>query len=391
MKSLPVIVLKPLFHRGDEGIAIVFDHNKILNNSIKKIKGVKWSQTHRCWYMLLTKENYQLIVKTVKELATISNNPLKEYLEKRKVIKKINKASGQQPTVTVQRKTLTTITANNLEQVELMVKTLKIKAYSPNTIRVYKNEMMILIHLLGEKKIQELKTAQIKSYMLWQLETKKLSETKVHSSLNALKFYFEQVLQQPKIFFEIPRPKKPIKLPTVHATSEIVKMLKSVENVKHRTMLMTGYAAGLRISEIIKLKIADIDSKRMVINIRSGKGKKDRQVTLSVKLLEQLRIYFKEYKPKSWLFEGADGGAYAARSLQQVFQAAKLASGNIKKGGIHSLRHSYATHLLETGTDISIIQKLLGHNDLQTTLRYTHVSRKEIAKVQSPLDKLDWN
>ncbi len=391
MKSLPVIVLKPLFHRGDEGIAIVFDHNKVLNNSIKKIKGVKWSQTHRCWYMLLTKENYQLIVKTVKELATISNNPLKEYLEKRKVIKKINKASGQQPTVTVQRKTLTTITANNLEQVELMVKTLKIKAYSPNTIRVYKNEMMILIHLLGEKKIQELKTTQIKSYMLWQLETKKLSETKVHSSLNALKFYFEQVLQQPKIFFEIPRPKKPIKLPTVHATSEIVKMLKSVENVKHRTMLMTGYAAGLRISEIIKLKIADIDSKRMVINIRSGKGKKDRQVTLSVKLLEQLRIYFKEYKPKSWLFEGADGGAYAARSLQQVFQAAKLASGNIKKGGIHSLRHSYATHLLETGTDISIIQKLLGHNDLQTTLRYTHVSRKEIAKVQSPLDKLDWN
>lgn len=391
MKALPAIVLKPLFHRGHEGIAIVFDHNTALNNSIKKIKGVKWSQTHRCWYTLLSRENYQLLLKSVKGIASIINQPLKEYLEKRKVVKKIKKTSGQQPTISVQRKTLTTLTANNLVQVELMVKALKIKAYSPNTIRVYKDEMMILIQLLGEKKVQDLKASHIKSYMLWQLQTKKLSETKVHSSLNALKFYFEQVLNQPKIFVEIPRPKKPTKLPTVYAASEIVKMLRSVENVKHRTMLMTGYSAGLRISEIIKLKIADIDSKRMVINVRLGKGKKDRQVNLSVKLLEQLRIYFKEYKPKSWLFEGADGGAYAARSLQQVFQAAKLASGNIKKGGIHSLRHSYATHLLETGTDISIIQKLLGHNDLQTTLRYTHVSRKEIAKVQSPLDRLDWN
>ncbi|MGK2862612.1 MAG: tyrosine-type recombinase/integrase, partial [Chitinophagaceae bacterium] len=160
--------------------------------------------------------------------------------------------------------------------------------------------------------------------------------------------------------------------------------------LKHQTMLMTGYSAGLRISEIVSLKIKDIDSDRMLIYIRQAKGKKDRQVSLSVKLLEQLRKYYKEYKPGNYLFEGADGGAYSVRSLQQVYQQAKFLSKNNKSGGVHSLRHSYATHLLEGGTDIRIIQELLGHNDLKTTERYTHVSKKQLGKVQSPLDKLDW-
>ena len=153
---------------------------------------------------------------------------------------------------------------------------------------------------------------------------------------------------------------------------------------------MTGYSAGLRISEIINLRIKDIDSSRMVITIRRAKGKKDRQVPLSVKLLEQLRLYYKTYKPKVYLFEGADGGQYATRSLQNVFQSAKKSSGNNKPGGIHSLRHSYATHLMEAGTDIRIIQELLGHNSIKTTQRYTHVSKQQIGKVQSPLDKLNW-
>ena len=155
-------------------------------------------------------------------------------------------------------------------------------------------------------------------------------------------------------------------------------------------MLMAGYSAGLRVSEIVHLKIKDIDSERMVIYVRGAKGKKDRQVVLSIKLLEQLRKYYTIYKPKIWLFEGANGGSYSIRSLQQVFQAAKRESGNIKKGGIHSLRHSYATHLMEMGTDIRVIQELLGHADIKTTQRYTHVSRTEISKVQSPLDKLNW-
>jgi site-specific recombinase XerD len=209
--------------------------------------------------------------------------------------------------------------------------------------------------------------------------------------MNALKFYFEQVLYQPKMFLEIPRPKKPFKLPTVHSEAEIKRMLKVTDNVKHRTMLMTAYAGGLRISEIVNLRIRDIDSVRMVIYVRGAKGKKDRQVSLSTVLLEQLRRYFKLYKPKGWLFEGSGGDAYSTRSLQQVFQSAKKDSRNVKKGGIHSLRHSYATHLMENGTDLRLIQNLLGHNSIKTTVRYTHVSLRDIKKIQSPLDKLNWD
>jgi len=272
-----------------------------------------------------------------------------------------------------------------------MVKTLQLKAYSQNTIRLYKDEMMTLIKLLGDKPVRQLKKEHIKSYLLWQLQTKKYSITKAHTTLNALKFYFEQVLHNEKIFIEIPRPKKPWQLPTVHSEQQVKKIIDAKENIKHKTMLMTGYSAGLRISEIINLKIKDIDSSRMVITIRQAKGKKDRQVPLSVKLLEQLRIYYKLYNPKVYLFEGADGGQYAIRSLQNVFQAAKKSSGNNKPGGMHSLRHSYATHLMEAGTDIRMIQGLLGHNSIKTTQRYTHVSKQQIGKVQSPLDKLSWD
>ena len=153
-------------------------------------------------------------------------------------------------------------------------------------------------------------------------------------------------------------------------------------------MLCLAYAGGLRVSEVINLKLKDIDSKRMVITLRAAKGKKDRQVMLSEKLLELLREYFKEYKPKVWLFEGQYGGQYSARSVQEVIKQTKQKAGIKKKGSIHALRHSFATHLMEGGTDIISIKELLGHNSLQTTSIYTHVSKKTIGKIQSPLDKI---
>jgi site-specific recombinase XerD len=209
--------------------------------------------------------------------------------------------------------------------------------------------------------------------------------------MNALKFYFEEVLHQLKMFYDIPRPKKPFHLPSVHSENEVKKILEAKENLKHKTMLMAGYSAGLRISEIVALRIRDIDSSRMVIYVRGAKGKKDRQAPLSKILLEQLRKYFRIYNPRDWLFEGKDGGPYSIRGLQEVFQSAKEISKNKKQGGIHSLRHSFATHLMEHGTDLRVIQELLGHNSIRTTVRYTHVSIKEIRKIQSPLDRLDWN
>jgi integrase/recombinase XerD len=385
------IEFKPFFHRGAEQIGLYFLKNREIEEQVRKIKGVKWSQTNRCWYVPLTREDCKKAYDILKIVAEINLHELHEYLDKRRVIVVVKKMSGQQPVMNTGALITFKLSDENLQQLEMMVKTLQLKAYSPNTIRVYKDEMAALMRLLGNFPVYGLTAAQIKSYLLWLLQKRKLSETKVHSSLNAIKFYFEQVLHQTKMFFEIPRPKRPLKLPTVHSQNEIKNILNAKENMKHKTMLMTGYAAGLRISEIVKLKPGDIDSERMVIYIRSGKGKKDRQVSLSTVLLKQLRVYYTQFKPKEYLFEGADGGPYSVRSLQKVFQSAKQLSGNQKTGGIHSLRHSYATHLMENGTDIRIIQELLGHNSLRTTERYTHVSRKLISKIESPLDRLDWD
>jgi integrase/recombinase XerD len=385
------IEFKPFFHRGAEQIGLYFLKNREIEEQVRKIKGVKWSQTNRCWYVPLTREDCKKAYDILKIVAEINLHELHEYLDKRRVIVVVKKMSGQQPVMNTGALITFKLSDENLQQLEMMVKTLQLKAYSPNTIRVYKDEMAALMRLLGNFPVYGLTAAQIKSYLLWLLQKRNLSETKVHSSLNAIKFYFEQVLHQTKMFFEIPRPKRPLKLPTVHSQNEIKNILNAKENMKHKTMLMTGYAAGLRISEIVKLKPGDIDSERMVIYIRSGKGKKDRQVSLSTVLLKQLRVYYTQFKPKEYLFEGADGGPYSVRSLQKVFQSAKQLSGNQKTGGIHSLRHSYATHLMENGTDIRIIQELLGHNSLRTTERYTHVSRKLISKIESPLDRLDWD
>ena len=197
-------------------------------------------------------------------------------------------------------------------------------------------------------------------------------------------------MNRKKEFYNLPRPKKSSTLPSVLAGEEVTMVIQKIANLKHRCMIMAGYSAGLRVSEIVNLKVNDIDSKRMMIHIHAAKGKKDRMVPLSKKLLQILREYYKEYKPKTFLFEGQNGGSYSSRSIQLVLQEAKLKAGINKKGSTHMLRHSYATHLLESGTDIRFIQELLGHNSIKTTIRYTHVSQKSIGNIQSPLDKLDW-
>ena len=228
------------------------------------------------------------------------------------------------------------------------------------------------------------------SYLLWLLEKKGCSETKVHTAVNAIKFYFEQVMKFPKEFYDLPRPKKPFKLPNILDEEEIIALIQGIDNLKHRAMIMAGYAGGLRVSEIIQLKVGDIDSKRMIIHIRCAKGKRDRIVPLSKKLLVTLREYYVQYKPVDYLFVGQFGGAYSARSAQKILMEAKKKVGINKKGSIHSLRHSYATHLMESGTDLRLIQELLGHNSIRTTMLYTHVSNKVIGKIESPLDKLNW-
>lgn len=265
---------------------------------------------------------------------------------------------------------------------------LKLKNYSANTIRNYSNWFLIFLQHFPGRKPSAITRTEILDFLYQYRQSSKWSATVQNQLINAIKFFYEKLLKRPSEHYDLPRPKKEHKLPSVFSEEEIRKMIEACENLKHRSMLCLAYAAGLRVSEIVNMKLKDIDSKRMVIVIRQSKGRKDRQVMLSPKLLDLLREYFKQYRPKQWLFEGQGGEQYSIRSVQEVLQRAKKKAGITRKGSIHALRHSFATHLLEGGTDLLSIKELLGHKSLSTTLTYTHVSRKQLTKIQSPFDKL---
>jgi len=268
---------------------------------------------------------------------------------------------------------------------------LKLKAYSASTIKTYLNEMSQLLQQLGNIPADELKPSHLKRYLVYCFEKLGLKENTLHSRINAMKFYYEQVLKREKFFWDIPRPKKPLLLPKLLNEAELARLFNAVPNKKHKAILFTAYSAGLRVSEIVNLKTADIDSRRMQIFIGRAKGKKDRYVNLSPLLLDILRSYIRQSdpKPKYWLFESEQtGNAYPARTIQQIFSNAKRKAGIRKEVGIHSLRHSFATHLLDRGTDTRYIKDLLGHFNIKTTERYLHVSNRQLLNIGSPLDDL---
>jgi len=285
----------------------------------------------------------------------------------------------------------------NQEAVSMMRKQLQLKAYSSSTIRTYINELSAFLSILGPVSAASLTPTRLSDYFLYCLNKLRLSENTLHSRINALKFYYEQVLGREKFFWEIPRPKKREQLPNVLSEVELGRMFASVKNIKHKAILFTAYSAGLRVSEVVRLRIRDVDSGRMQIRIEQAKGKKDRYVGLSILLLDVLRAYMKEHRPvpSVYLFEGEKPGtAFSIRSAQLVFQHAKSAAGIRKEVSFHSLRHSFATHLLERGVDIKYIKDLLGHFSIKTTERYLHVAKEDLITIANPLDELfrkkDW-
>lgn len=342
-------------HRGKNVIWLEFDYNPKLIALLKTETKAHWSQSRKAWYLADNRQN--------RSLCRLQHN-------------------------IVGKEVLTQINAINLPEFHKFQKSLILKGYSANTLRTYSIEFAQLLYILKSHPVAELSPERLQSYFYYCTRDLKLSENAIHSRMNAVKFYFEQVLHREKMFFDIPRPKKPLSLPKSLNFGEVKKLFSVVSNPKHLLMLKLCYGLGLRVSEIVHLKIRDIDSGRMKVLIERGKGKKDRFVNLPESILEELRHYYLEYQPKEYLFEGQFGGAYSVRSAQAVFKAAMNKAGIHKKIGIHGLRHSYATHLLELGTDISLIQKLLGHNNIKTTLIYTQVTDKSLVRVKSPLDTM---
>lgn len=388
----PLISLLKDKHKGEERIFLKYAYNEAINNQVRKLPGVRWSQTRKMWHCPINKEVVQNISEQCKGIAIVNTDMLKEPLIKRTEksyvlpLSPIVASKGNEGV----RAISSGISANNSNALADFLIQLQLKAYSTSTIRTYVNEFRQLLQMLGSVHVQDLQPAHLKRYLLFCIN-KGLTENTIHSRLNALKFYYEQVLRREKFFFEIPRPKKPLLLPKLLNEKELGRLFNSLQNKKHKAMLFTAYSAGLRVSEIVNLKIRDIDSQRMQIFIERAKGKKDRYVNLSPVLLDILRAYISQFKPKPklYLFESDQTGtAYPTRTVQQIFTNAKQAAGIIKEVGIHSLRHSFATHLLDKGTDIKYIKDLLGHFDIRTTERYLHVAKQKLVNICSPLDDL---
>ena len=342
-------------HREKSVIFIRFAYDKAMVEQVKSLVGCRWSQSNKCWY-----------VPDVVEYRKRFGLPLKS----------------------IGKTAVSKMSVENGLAFKRYMETLQLKGYSANTLRCYGHEFAQFLNVLKTKTVDSCDEEVVRRYVLYCINVLKMSENSIHSRINAVKFYFQTVLKRPTFFVEIPRPKKHNILPKVIHGIDVKKIFDNTPNLKHNTMLKLSYGMGLRVSEIINIKVEDVDSKSMQVFIRRAKGKKDRYANLPESILDQLRLYYKEYGPQEYLFEGQFGGQYSTRSVQQVFKDSMRRAGVNKNVGVHSLRHSFATHLLEKGTDVRLIQDLLGHKDIKTTLLYTHVSDWSLQNVRSPLDDL---
>ncbi|MBA4140868.1 MAG: tyrosine-type recombinase/integrase [Segetibacter sp.] len=262
--------------------------------------------------------------------------------------------------------------------------------YSPLTIRNYLGELRFLFVYYGDVDPLDFTEAMIMQYLLYLSKTPGCSRVKCRMAAQSISFFMRHVAKRPYVIPTVIYPRPANKLPAVMLPEEIMKLLDSIENIKHRTILMLLYSTGMRVSEIANCTIADIDSKNMRIKIVQGKGCKDRFTILSQQVLLELRAYYLIYKPKEYLFNGyRPGKRYSVRSIQHLMQKALTKVGLENKNyTIHTIRHSFATHLLDNGTDLHTIKELLGHSSLQTTTRYMHLSAKRIDGIFNPYDAL---
>lgn len=270
-----------------------------------------------------------------------------------------------------------------------MILKLRELRYSERTIKTYKGLFEEFINYYYKYEINKIEEPQIISFLRYLVMERKVSTSYQNQSINAIKFYYEKVSGGQRKFYFIDRPKKEQTLPTVLNEEEVIRLFRSIDNLKHRCMLMLAYSAGLRLGEIVRLRMSDIDRERMQIRVEQSKGKKDRYAKLSVKFTAVLDRYIEMYRPVDYVFEGAAGGEYSPSSIQNIIRAAVLKAGIQKHTTMHTLRHSFATHSLENGVDLRYIQSMLGHSSSKTTEIYTHITTKGFDQIKSPLDNLD--
>ena len=368
------ITLSPLIHKNNNIIAINFKFDLATKDYIKSIEGVKWSNTHKTFYILHTLENKNKLYNALR-----LKNCYVDYRALKTI--KINENSVKTPSIKLPK-----LQESHQIVLKKFRKWMQQKRLSNNTINTY---VEVTTFFLRYKHLKQLPiSARLVEQFNYDFIVKaNKSISYQNQCINGIKKYLDYI-NSPLISLNIERPKKPIRLPEVLSIDEVKAIIDSITNLKHKTLLSLIYSGGLRIGEALTLKIKDIDSKRMVIHLKSAKGKKDRYTLLSENFLELLRLYYKTYKPKDYLFEGQEGKLYSNSSAQVILKKAVKKAKISKPVTLHTLRHSFATHLLENGTDIRYIQTLLGHSSPKTTMIYTHVSETSIRNIKNPFDNL---
>jgi len=393
------VKLEHLTHQAQRCIALRFPYDPLMIAAAKHA-GAKWSNTHRCWWTPNTPEHLKAIFAAFKGVAWVDMNGLRKKPDAVPTVPKApsppagKATTSRTPTQAVHPSQRKEPQAVNLSQehenaLAAMRKKLEIARYSPRSIQVYLSATRQLFQHFPRKHPNDIRTEDIEAFQHHLATVRKVSNSTLNQAVNAIRYYYMNVAGDARRVTFIERPRKEKKLPTVLSEEEVSALLRSVDNLKHRSILMLIYSAGLRLSELIGLERRDLAVERGQLIVRAGKGSKDRVTLLSRKALSTLEEYLTQYKPDRHLFEGPDGGAYSPRSVQVIFHRAREKAGINKPATVHTLRHSFATHLLEKGTDLRYIQALLGHSSSKTTEIYTHVSTKALGKIRSPLDDLD--
>jgi len=376
MEKLQNITLRHYLIQDEKCIGILYYPHKVIQALVKELPGVKWSEKHQVTYVKNTEENLSAIFKKFRGVAWVNCR----YFDKNKSVNIAGNGNGD--ISWAENRVLKEGWKGCPKE---YLQKLQIKRYSQSTIRTYVNCFERFINHYNSRKVNTLNENDIRDYLSVLVE-KGSSNSYINQAVNAIKFYFEIVLDMPNRYYDIERPRKEHKLPKVISKEEALAIIKHTNNIKHKCIVSLLYSAGLRRSELINLKITDIDSKRMLIRVEGAKGNKDRLTLLGQSMLEDLRAYFREWRPREWLFESPDGRQYSATSVEKIVKRAAGKAGVKKNVTPHMLRHSFATHLLENGNDLRVIQTLLGHNSLKTTEIYTHVAINTFDKVKNLLD-----
>lgn len=381
--SQKILNLEHLLINGEKKIGLKFYPDKAIQDVIKGLPEVKWSKQYGMAYIKNNKANVIHIFDRFRGIAWVNG----ENFFKRKERETNNEFDFKDDEIKINKYRQRKMEHGYRTCPDEFLRKLEIKHYSYNTAKTYISMFERFINFYKEKQLHDIDENDIRNY-LQHLAKMNYSASYNKQAICSIKFYYEKVLVMPQRFYKIEYPRKEAQLPKVISKEDVQLLIASTNNLKHRCIASMLYASGIRRSELLNLKIQDIDSKRMTIFIRRAKGRKDRLTILSDQLLSDLKEYKERYKPKLYLFEGIGGRKYSGTSVLNVIKNAGKKAGINKKVTPHMLRHCFATHLLESGVDLRHIQILLGHSSSRTTEIYTHVAINHIRGIKSPLDSL---